>query len=231
MADGVAVGGIEQKNAARDIAECGGARGIGSDIGMADDIPGGGGAVDKDSILRVAREHIALRRGRAADEIIRCSVRNEDTLESVRSAGVARVVEPALAGGDRIVFAFGVSESKAVPGIVLHADALDRAVRAEHEEAGDLAGLRDELRAVDEDERLAGTKSLSFGVHPFAKELKTALDDFLSLMGWVAEHRAVKVGKGARPEDFPPRELEDYRPPASNTSKGLFRPRKPQPSY
>ena len=57
------------------------------------------------------------------------------------------------------------------------------------------------------------------------------LDDFLSLMGWVAEHRAVKVGKGARPEDFPPRQLKDYRPPASSTSKGLFRPRKPQPSY
>ena len=57
------------------------------------------------------------------------------------------------------------------------------------------------------------------------------LDDFLSLMGWVAEHRAVKVGVGARPEDFPPRKLRDYRPAESNTSKGLFRPRRPQPSY
>ncbi len=57
------------------------------------------------------------------------------------------------------------------------------------------------------------------------------LEDFLSLMGWQAEHRAVKIGKGSRPEDFPARSVKDYKPRILNTSKDFFRPRKPQPSY
>jgi len=57
------------------------------------------------------------------------------------------------------------------------------------------------------------------------------LDDFLRLMGWQAEHRAVKVGAGARSEDFPPRSAQDYKPRTLNSSKNLFRQRKPQPSY
>ena len=57
------------------------------------------------------------------------------------------------------------------------------------------------------------------------------LDDFLSLMGWVSEHRAVKLGKGARASDFPPRAITDSKPRSSNSSKDSFRKRKPQPSY
>ncbi len=57
------------------------------------------------------------------------------------------------------------------------------------------------------------------------------LDDFLSLMGWVSEHRAIKVGKGARSADFPPRAIQDFKPRTSNGSRDIFRRRKPQPSY
>ena len=57
------------------------------------------------------------------------------------------------------------------------------------------------------------------------------LDDFLSLMGWASEHRAIKIGKGARSEDFPPRKIKDYKPRKLNSSKSLFRNRKPQLSY
>lgn len=59
------------------------------------------------------------------------------------------------------------------------------------------------------------------------------LEEFLSLMGWRAEHRAVKVGKSARSEDFPPRadRDRDYRPRKLNSSESLFRQRKPQPRY
>lgn len=57
------------------------------------------------------------------------------------------------------------------------------------------------------------------------------LDEFLSLMGWVSEHRAVKVGKGASSSDFPPRAIGDSVPRKSNGSKDFFRKRKPQPSY
>ena len=57
------------------------------------------------------------------------------------------------------------------------------------------------------------------------------LDDFLSLMGWVSEHRAIKVGKGARSSDFPPRALTDKMPRTPSSGKSSFRSRKPQPSY
>ena len=57
------------------------------------------------------------------------------------------------------------------------------------------------------------------------------LNEFLSLMGWVSEHRAVKIGQGARSEDFPARPVKDYLPPSSNVSKGFFRPRKPKAGY
>ena len=56
------------------------------------------------------------------------------------------------------------------------------------------------------------------------------LGDFLSLMGWVSEHNAVKVGKGARPEDFPPRPMKDKKA-QTPSSKNFFRQRKPQASY
>jgi len=57
------------------------------------------------------------------------------------------------------------------------------------------------------------------------------LDDFLSLMGWQAEHHAVKVGKGARAEDFPARAERDFKPRTLNSSKDMFRQRKPLPAY
>ncbi|MEM8946488.1 MAG: hypothetical protein AAGD11_15050 [Planctomycetota bacterium] len=57
------------------------------------------------------------------------------------------------------------------------------------------------------------------------------LNDFLSLMGWRSEHRAVKVGKAGRSEDFPARPISDYKPRQLDSSKSLFRPRKPQPTY
>ena len=58
-----------------------------------------------------------------------------------------------------------------------------------------------------------------------------SLDDFLSLIGWVSEHRAVKIGPGARSEDFPAREVKDRTPRTLTGNRGFFRPRKPQPSY
>ena len=58
------------------------------------------------------------------------------------------------------------------------------------------------------------------------------LDDFLRLMGWQSGHRAVQVGKGARrSEDFPARAAQNVQPPTLNSSKNLFRQRKPLPSY
>lgn len=58
-----------------------------------------------------------------------------------------------------------------------------------------------------------------------------SLDDFLNVMGWVPEHRAVKIGKGGRSEDFPPRPITDTVPRSRSNSKNLFRQRKPQPRY
>ena len=57
------------------------------------------------------------------------------------------------------------------------------------------------------------------------------LDDFLSLMGWQSEHRAVKVGQGSRAEDFPAHKDPDYKPLPLNSNKDLFRQRKPLPRY
>ena len=57
------------------------------------------------------------------------------------------------------------------------------------------------------------------------------LDDFLGLMGWVSENRAIKLGAGARSEDFPARTVKDREPPTMKRRANLFRPRKPQPSY
>lgn len=59
------------------------------------------------------------------------------------------------------------------------------------------------------------------------------LEEFLSLMGWQVEHRAVAVGQSARAQDFParPRNQDDYKPRTLNSSKSLFRQRKPQASY
>ncbi len=58
-----------------------------------------------------------------------------------------------------------------------------------------------------------------------------SLDDFLNVMGWRAEHRPVRYGADARSEDFPPSPTRDYKPRQLNSSKDLFRPRKPQPTY
>lgn len=58
-----------------------------------------------------------------------------------------------------------------------------------------------------------------------------SLDDFLNVMGWVPEHRAVKIGKAGRSEDFPPRPRTDTIPRSRSNSKSLFRQRKPQPRY
>ena len=57
------------------------------------------------------------------------------------------------------------------------------------------------------------------------------LNDFLSLMGWQSENRAIKVGKGARPGDFRARPQGDYKVQTSSPKKQFFRQRKPQPSY
>jgi len=61
-------------------------------------------------------------------------------------------------------------------------------------------------------------------------ETKT-LNEFLILMGWQSDRRAVKLGSGARSDDFPARPEEDYKPVRSDPRANLFRPRKPQPSY
>ncbi len=58
-----------------------------------------------------------------------------------------------------------------------------------------------------------------------------SLDDFLNVMGWRPEHRAVRYGADSRSEDFPPSPVRDYKPRTLNSSKDLFRPRKPQPTY
>ncbi len=61
-------------------------------------------------------------------------------------------------------------------------------------------------------------------------EVKT-LDEFLSLMGWQPDRRTVKLGPGARSEDFPAKPIGDYKPARSDPRANIFRPRKPQPSY
>jgi len=57
------------------------------------------------------------------------------------------------------------------------------------------------------------------------------LEDFLSLMGWHADNRAVRVGKGARSEDFRASPNKDYQPPKVKGDSGLFRQRRPKLSY
>jgi len=57
------------------------------------------------------------------------------------------------------------------------------------------------------------------------------LEDFLSRMGWRAENRAVKLGEGARAEDFRASSRPDYKPQPSSSHKQFFRQRQPQPSY
>jgi len=57
------------------------------------------------------------------------------------------------------------------------------------------------------------------------------LDEFLQLMGWKPERRRVTMGSGARPEDFPPQQEQDYKPLEVRPNTHLFRPRNPQPTY
>ena len=57
------------------------------------------------------------------------------------------------------------------------------------------------------------------------------LNEFLSLMGWNANAKTVKLGTGARGIDFPARAQGDYRPRDIKPSKDQFRTRKAPPSY
>jgi len=50
-------------------------------------------------------------------------------------------------------------------------------------------------------------------------------------MGWHADNRAVRVGKGARSEDFRASPNKDYQPPKVKGDSGLFRQRRPKLSY
>jgi len=61
-------------------------------------------------------------------------------------------------------------------------------------------------------------------------EIKT-LNEFLILMGWQSDRRAVRLGTGARSADFPARPEGDFKPVRADPRTDLFRPRKPQPSY
>ena len=58
------------------------------------------------------------------------------------------------------------------------------------------------------------------------------MEEFLSLMGWHPGSRTVKLGRGARPDDFKARHPRDDLPPnTGTTSSDKFRKRTPQPSY
>ena len=57
------------------------------------------------------------------------------------------------------------------------------------------------------------------------------LDEFLNLLGWQAERRTVKLGAGARAEDFPAIMRGDRIPQDTNSQRRKFRPRKPQAAY
>jgi hypothetical protein len=57
------------------------------------------------------------------------------------------------------------------------------------------------------------------------------LDEFLSLMGWKAENRAVKLGAGARAENFPAHKIDYTTPMNLNSNKDKFRRRTPAASY
>jgi len=59
-----------------------------------------------------------------------------------------------------------------------------------------------------------------------------ALDDFLSLMGWRAEHRAIRAGEAPSSDAFRARRRPDATPIVSGSgNKSQFRSRKPQASY
>jgi len=89
----------------------------------------------------------------------------------------------------------------------------------------------EDVRQSSEDSRKAYQK-MSADADTLNIEVIT-LDDFLSLMGWHLEHRAVPVGKSARAQDFParPRSRDDYKPQSLNRNRSMFRKRGPQPSY
>ncbi len=56
------------------------------------------------------------------------------------------------------------------------------------------------------------------------------LDEFLNLMGWQPDRSVVKLGPGARPDDFKARPIDSTRLPRSGRSavtKGVFRKRMP----
>ena len=57
------------------------------------------------------------------------------------------------------------------------------------------------------------------------------LDEFLNLLGWQAERRTVKLGTGARPEDFPARRQGEILPQDTNLQRSKFRSRRPTAPY
>ncbi len=93
-----------------------------------------------------------------------------------------------------------------------------------------ILGKHPEVSRIPSEEARESFQKMSAEADTLNIEVIT-LDDFLSLMGWVSEHKAVKIGKGARPEDFPPRKLQDQKARVPNPSKQFFRSRKPQASY
>ncbi len=57
------------------------------------------------------------------------------------------------------------------------------------------------------------------------------LDDFLRLLGWVPDSKMVKLGTGAKPEDFKPRFKEGVQPITPTSGSDLFQRRTPPPSF
>ena len=57
------------------------------------------------------------------------------------------------------------------------------------------------------------------------------LNEFLSLMCWVARNKAVELGPGAKSDDFPARQYDPNKLPDTSIHKNPFRPRKAPPKY
>lgn len=81
--------------------------------------------------------------------------------------------------------------------------------------------MENERRAWDRMSEEADT----LGIEPIA------LIDFLRLMGWQIENRAVQLGLGSQSQDFTAKPIESATPPKKGSGNDIFRPRKPQPTY
>jgi len=84
-------------------------------------------------------------------------------------------------------------------------------------------------RKAEEDQRKSWNK-INGDANTLGIETIT-LDEFLNLLGWHAERRTVKLGAGARPEDFPARMQGDRLPENANSQRSNFRPRRPTAAY